>query len=76
MVSTRAVNGGESLAVRSHYVFPFNSFICIGGGMNMKDTILFMLFIVAANFFFKGEPSLYDLLHERAIEAVSKKENT
>lgn len=38
----------------------------------MKDVMLFMLFIVAANFFFKGEPCLYDLLHERAIEAASK----
>ena len=42
----------------------------------MKDVILFMLFIVAANFFFGGEPNLYDLLHERAIEAASKKEKT
>ena len=38
----------------------------------MKDVTLFMLVIVAANFFFKGDPSLYDLLHERAIEAASK----
>jgi len=38
----------------------------------MKDVMLFMLFIVVANFFFKGEPSLYNLLHERAIEAASK----
>ena len=38
----------------------------------MKDVMLFMLFIVAANFFFRGEPNLYDLLHERAIEAASK----
>ena len=42
----------------------------------MKDSIIFILFIVAANFFFRGEPNLYDLLHERAIEAASKKENT
>jgi hypothetical protein len=34
--------------------------------------MLFLLFIVAANFFFRGEPNLYDLLHERAIEAASK----
>lgn len=38
----------------------------------MRDVMLFMLFVVAANFFFRGEPNLYDLLHERAIEAVSK----
>lgn len=38
----------------------------------MKDVMLFMLFIVAANFFFRGDPNLYDLLHERAIEAASK----
>ena len=38
----------------------------------MKEVMLFMLFIVAANFFFRGEPNLYDLLHERAIEAASK----
>ena len=38
----------------------------------MKEVMLFLLFIVAANFFFKGEPNLYDLLHERAIEAASK----
>ncbi len=42
----------------------------------MKDVMLFMLFIVAANFFFKGDPSLYDLLHERAIEVASKEKNT
>ena len=42
----------------------------------MKDVMLFMLFIVAANFFFRGEPNLYDLLHERAIEAASKEKNT
>jgi|APGre2960657373_1045057.scaffolds.fasta_scaffold15641_5 hypothetical protein len=41
----------------------------------MKDVMLFMLFIVAANFFFRGEPNLYDLLHERAIEAASKETN-
>ncbi len=41
----------------------------------MKDVMLFMLFIVAANFFFKGEPNLYDLLHERAIEMASKEKN-
>jgi hypothetical protein len=38
----------------------------------MKEVMLFLLFIVAANFFFRGEPNLYDLLHERAIEAASK----
>jgi hypothetical protein len=38
----------------------------------MKDSMLFILFIVLANFFFKGDPNFYDLLHERAIEAVSK----
>ena len=38
----------------------------------MKEVMLFLLFIVAANFFFRGEPTLYDLLHERAIEAASK----
>ena len=38
----------------------------------MKDAMIFMVFIVLANFFFKGDPSLYDLLHERAIEAASK----
>lgn len=42
----------------------------------MKDVILFMLLVVAANFFFGGEPNLYDLLHERAIEAASKEKNT
>ena len=41
----------------------------------MKDVMLFMLFIVAANFFFRGDPNLYDLLHERAIEAASKEKN-
>jgi len=40
--------------------------------VSMKDVMLFMLFIVAANFFFRGDPNLYDLLHERAIEAASK----
>jgi hypothetical protein len=38
----------------------------------MKEVMLFLLFIVAANFFFRGEPNLYDLLHARAIEAASK----
>jgi hypothetical protein len=38
----------------------------------MKEVMLFLLFIVASNFFFRGEPNLYDLLHERAIEAASK----
>jgi hypothetical protein len=38
----------------------------------MKDAMLFLLFIVLANFFFKGDPNLYDLLHERAIEMASK----
>jgi hypothetical protein len=38
----------------------------------MKEVMLFLLFIVAANVFFRGEPNLYDLLHERAIEAASK----
>jgi hypothetical protein len=42
----------------------------------MKDVMLFMLFIVAANFFFRGEPNLYDLLHERAIEMASKEKST
>jgi hypothetical protein len=38
----------------------------------MKDVILFLLMVVTSNFFFRGEPNLYDLLHERAIEAASK----
>ena len=43
----------------------------------MKDAILFMLFVVVCNFFFKGDPNLYDLLHQRAIEAAHGiKENT
>ena len=42
----------------------------------MKDVLLFLLMVVVANFFFKGEPNLYDLLHERAIEAASKEKNT
>lgn len=41
----------------------------------MKDVFLFVLMVVALNFFFKGEPNLYDLLHERAIEAASKERN-
>jgi len=42
----------------------------------MTDVFLFLLMVVALNFFFKGEPNLYDLLHERAIEAASKEKNT
>lgn len=38
----------------------------------MKDVVLFLLMVVASNFFFRGDPNLYDLLHERAIEAASK----
>ena len=40
----------------------------------MKDVILFLMMVVVSNFFFRGEPNLYDLLHERAIEAASKRE--
>ncbi len=42
----------------------------------MKDVLLFLLMVVVANFFFRGEPNLYDLLHERAIEAASKEKST
>jgi hypothetical protein len=41
----------------------------------MKDAIIFFLLVLALNFLFKGEPNLHDLLHERAIEAVSKEKN-
>ena len=41
----------------------------------MKDVFLFMVMVIAANFFFRGEPNLYDLLHERAIEAVTKEKS-
>jgi hypothetical protein len=42
----------------------------------MRGIFLFVLMVVALNFLFKGEPNLYDLLHERAIEAASKEKNT
>jgi hypothetical protein len=42
----------------------------------MRDVFLFMLMVLFLNFFFRGEPNLYDLLHERAIEAASKEKNT
>jgi hypothetical protein len=39
----------------------------------MKAAIFFFLVAAVANFFFIGEPDLYDLLHERAIDALIKK---
>jgi len=42
----------------------------------VKEVLLFLLMVVVSNFFFRGEPNLYDLLHERAIEAASKEKNT
>lgn len=41
----------------------------------MKDVIFLFLVAIFSNFLFKGEPNLYDLLHERAIEASSKEKS-
>ena len=38
----------------------------------MKDAILFFAFVVVANFFFRGDPNLYDLLHAKAIAAAKE----
>ncbi len=38
----------------------------------MKEVMLFLLFFVAENFFFRGEQNLFELLHEREFEAASK----
>ena len=42
----------------------------------MKDVIVFLCFVLVVNFLFRGEPNLYDLLHEQAIKSASKEKNT
>jgi len=37
----------------------------------MKDVLMFFILIVVSHFLFSGEPTLYDLLHKRAVEAAS-----
>lgn len=39
----------------------------------MKDAILFFAFVLCLHFLLSGEPNLYDLLHQRAIEAANAK---
>jgi hypothetical protein len=34
----------------------------------MKDVVLVLVAVIAANFLFSGDPSLYELLHKQAIE--------
>ena len=39
----------------------------------MKDALLVIAAAVVSHFLFSGEPDLYDLLHQRAIEAAHDK---
>lgn len=36
------------------------------------ETVLFLAFVLLLVFLFRGEPSVWDLLHERALEALQK----